>query len=135
MFENTKINSVLKIKQQIMTLGELKTFIENQEKQTFDFGLSLPFPWRGSYAEVAFSILKEQTSKVDLLKSVDDALSGRFRSYKGRNFNYDLQTDVNFEMDYSAYSDGEYCRRLISEIEDSEPYDTEEQKLVKLAFS
>tara|TARA_R110002073_G_C9009086_1_gene539679 strand:+ start:151 stop:507 length:357 start_codon:yes stop_codon:yes gene_type:complete len=118
-----------------MTLGELKIFIENQEKQTFDFGLSLPFSWRGSYAEVAFSILKEQTSKVDLLKSVDDALSETFIGYKGGDFNYDLHTDVNFEMDYSAYSDGGYCRQLIAEIECSEPYETEEQKLVKIAFS
>jgi len=118
-----------------MTLGELKTFIENQEKQLFDFGLSHPFSWRGSYAEVAFSIEKEQMSKADLLIRIEEALTEEFTGYKGGEFRYTLDTDVNFEMDYSAYSDGGYCRRLISEIEDSQPYETEEQKLVQLAFS
>ena len=117
-----------------MTLGELKVFVENQEKQLFDFGLSLPFSWRGSYCEVAFSILKEQTSKVDLLKSIEDALSETFRGYKGGDYNFNLDTEVNFEIDYSDYTDGGYCRRLISEIEDSEPYESEEQKLVRIVF-
>ena len=43
-----------------MELIELKQHIEGFKPNTeFKYGLSLPFSWRGSYAEVGFEILKE----------------------------------------------------------------------------
>lgn len=91
-----------------MTLEELKEYFENSEKSVFEFGLSEPFSWRGSYDEVAFSIVEGHHTKEDILKNIQMAYSNTFFGYKGGEYKYEGYTLVNFEEGYSDYSGGSY---------------------------
>lgn len=119
-----------------MTLGELKQHFEGfDDGAVFNFSLSEPFSWRGVYAEVAFSILKESSSKEKNIEMVDKALTETFVGWKGGNYRYNENTSVNFEASEGAWTDGDYAREMISEIEGSKYFFDEETKLVNLAFS
>jgi len=53
-----------------MELKEFKQHIESFPKGTkFSYGISKPFSWRGSYDEVAFSIIENEISREDILKN------------------------------------------------------------------
>ena len=118
-----------------MNLQEFKNYIEHSESgKVFEYGISQPFSWRGSYDEVAFEILQSPMSREDILKNIEIAYNETFYGYKGGEFRYSGFTPVNFEEDYSCYTDGGYCSRLISEIEGSRAYKTQEFRLVNLAF-
>jgi len=119
-----------------MELKELKEHIKGFKPNTeFKYGLSLPFSWRGSYAEVGFEILKEPSTREEILDKIELAYTETFMGYKGGDYTYNDNTDVNFEEDTSSYTDGAYCARIISEIEGSKPYLSEEARLVGLAFT
>lgn len=118
-----------------MTLGELKKHIESlPDNSKFDYTLCGPFSWRGSYNEVAFAIAQEPSNKEEILETINEAYSCTFRGYKGGEFKYNDWTEVHFEEDYSSYTDGEYCRILIEEIEKRKQYVDNETKLVNLIF-
>ena len=118
-----------------MDLIELKEFFESKKGgEMFNFGLSHPFSWRGVYAEVAFSITKGKTSREDILANINKAYSGTFTGYKGGEFSYDDHTPVNFEEDNSRWTDGGYCARLIAKIECGRLYESQEAKLIDIAF-
>lgn len=118
-----------------MTLGELKNHFEQMEAgKELNFKLSNPFSWRGVYAECAFEILKETSTKEDNLEKIEKALSEEFEGYKGGEFYYDLDTDIHFETDCGSYTDGGYSKRLVEEIKGQKPYDSIEQELVEIAF-
>ena len=119
-----------------MELKEFKQQIEQAEAgKTFDYGISEPFSWRGSYNEVAFEMLEKPMTREEILANIEKAYTEEFRGYKGGNYTYDDHTEVNFEYDTSSYSDGGYCANWIAKIEDNEPYESQEMRLVKLAFS
>ena len=118
-----------------MNLQEFKNYIEHSESEkVFKYGISEPFSWRGSYDEVAFEILQSPMSREDILKNIEIAYNETFYGYKGGKFRYSDFTPVNFEEDHSRWTDGEYCSRLISEIEGIRAYKTQEFRLVNLAF-
>lgn len=119
-----------------MELGKLKSHFEAMEDgKILAYALSEPFSWRGSYAECAFEILSEESTKEQNLEKIERALSETFRGYKGGEYQYSEWTDVHFENDYSSWSDGGYTRRLIEQIkEEEEQYVTKEEEFVKLAF-
>ena len=118
-----------------MNLKEFKDHIEKfADGYVFDFTLSRPFSWRGIYAEVAFAIEKEPSTKEQVLESINEAYSNEFYGYKGGYFYYDDRTDVHFESDSSSYTDGDYVRLKISEIEERDYYPDEETRLITLAF-
>ena len=97
-----------------MTLKELKDFFENQPSgKLFQFGISRPFSWRGSYDEVAFSIEEYESTREDILNNINDAYIGTYTGYKGGDYNYSDDTTVNFEEDYSRWSDGSYTMNLL----------------------
>ncbi len=119
-----------------MTLGELKQHFEGFAANTiFNFALSSPFSWRGSYNEVCFTIIKHASSKEENLDKINSALTDTFFGWKGGEFSYDENTTVNFEPARGSYTDGYYARELIAEIEGSKYFFDEETKLVNLAFS
>jgi hypothetical protein len=100
-----------------MNLGELKEHIKSfPKKAEFEYSLSKPFSWRGSYDEVCFDISKTPSTREELLENIEEAFSGTFRGYKGGEYTYYDETPVNFESDYGSYSDGGYVRGLIQEI-------------------
>lgn len=118
-----------------MTLGELKSHIENHPNGTnFNYSLSNPFSWRGIYAEVAFAIEKIPSTKEELLKKVEMALNNTFTGYKGGDYKYSEYTDIHFEESIGRWTDGDYVRNLIEEITDEEQYVDDETKLIKLIF-
>lgn len=100
-----------------MTLKELKDFFENQPAgKQFQFSISRPFSWRGSYDEIAFSIEETESSREDILNNIKEAYIGYFTGYKGGEYKYSDDTTVNFEEDYSRWSDGSYTMNLLLEL-------------------
>jgi len=118
-----------------MELGKFKQYIESfEDNHIFDYSISEPFSWRGVYAEVAFDITNEKSTKEEVLQKIQKAYSESFYRYKGGDFTYNDYTDIHFERDESAYSDGKYAQRIIETITEKEEPLTIEEKLVKLAF-
>lgn len=117
-----------------MTLKELKYHFENSEIQMFNYGISKPFSWRGVYSEVAFSFVNSPTSKAEILANIEIAYENVFEGYKGGDYKYNDFTDVHFEDSIRSYTDGGYCAEIISEIEQSEIYPSQEYRLIKIAF-
>lgn len=119
-----------------MTLKEFKTHIESFPNETeFNYGISKPFSWRGVYAEVAFEMLEQPMTKEDILANIELAYTETFRGYKGGEYTYDDHTDIHFETDCGSYTSGGYVSLWIAKIEEKEEYQSQEDRLVKLAFS
>jgi len=119
-----------------MKLKDFKQHIESFPDGTnFKFGISKPFAWRGIYAEVAFEMLEQPMTKEEILANIELAYTEIFDGYKGgKNCYYD-DTDINFESDYGSYTDGGYVSSWIAKIEQKEEYQSQEDRLVKLAFN
>lgn len=119
-----------------MELKEFKDYVQNFKQGTeFEYGVSDPFSWRGSYDEVAFEVLQEPMTREEILAKIDKAYSEIFYGYKGGKFTFNDCTPVNFEEDTSRYTDGGYCSEMIAKIEGGETYQSQEMRLVKLAFA
>ncbi len=119
-----------------MNLKELKDYFEEMPKGVvFKFELSDPFSWRGSYDEVCFSIAIGESNREKALKCINEAYEGVFVGWKGGEYQYNDFTPVNFETEEGSYSGGDYCRRLIEEIQDEPEFIDYEHKLVNLAFN
>lgn len=120
-----------------MTLKDLKEFVSNSpEKTEFNYGLTKPFSWRGSYDEVAFSILESPMTREEILGNIELAYTETFYGYKGGEYQYDDYTIVNFEEEGSRnYSDGGYTAQMISRIEGTKEYRDQETKLINLIFT
>lgn len=119
-----------------MTLGEFKAYVESfPDGKTFNYGISNPFSWRGSYDEVAFEFLEQSMTKEELLEKINLAYTDIFPGYKGGEYYFKNFTPVHFEEDNSTWSDGGYAAEWISNIEGKEPYQTQEERLIKLAFT
>jgi len=68
---------VLILKQKIMTLGQFKNYVKGFEMgKLFNYGISEPFSWRGSYNEVAFEILTQPMSREQILNNIEYAKNG-----------------------------------------------------------
>lgn len=120
-----------------MNLSDFKQHISSFPKGTqFNFGVTKPFSWRGSYDEVAFSIIESPMTKEDILTNIELAYTETFYGYKGGEYTYSDYTTVNFEEEGSRnYSDGRYVAEMIAKIENTDTYKSQEDRLVKLAFS
>ncbi len=120
-----------------MTLKDFKQHISSFPNGTqFNFGITNPFSWRGSYDEVAFSIVESPMSKEDILANIELAYTETFYGYKGGEYKYQDYTTVNFEEEGSChYSAGRYVAQMIAKIEEKDEYQSQEDRLVKLAFS
>ncbi len=118
-----------------MELGKLKNHFEQMESgKVLDYKLSEPFSWRGVYAECAFEVLKESSTKEENLEQIEKALSESFQGYKGGDFRYNIDTEIHFEYDNGSYTEGGYSKRLIEEIKGEKAYDSFEEELVNLIF-
>lgn len=118
-----------------MILKEFKEYISMfSDDHQFQYGISEPFSWRGSYDQVAFSIITENMTKQEILNRIQMAYENVFYGWKGGEYEYDDFTFVNFERQVGSWSDGGYVREFISNLLDSEEPATEEERLVKLAF-
>ena len=99
----------------------------------FDYSISEPFSWRGNYCEPAFSLSEEPSTREDILKNIDLALTNTFNGYKGGHYKF-LETDyVNFESEWRSWSDGGYTQDWIWELLPKDTQ-TEEEKLIKSMF-
>lgn len=118
-----------------MNLKELKSYFESfEDDYVFDWSLSDPFSWRGAYDEVAFAVLKQPSTKESNLQKIKKAYTETFFGYKGGEYDYNNYTPVNFEQDTSCWTDGRYVQYKIAEIENSNLYESEEHRLISLAF-
>ncbi len=120
-----------------MELKQFKDYISNfPEGKQFTYGISKPFSWRGSYDEVAFSMLEFSMTKEEILKNIELAYTETFIGYTGGEYRYNDWTNVNFEdEDSKYYSDGCYTAEWINKIEDEGLFLSQEERLVKLAFN
>ena len=67
-----------------MELKDFKQHISNFPKGTvFNYGISKPFSWRGSYDEVAFSLVESQMTREEILSNIELAYTETFNGYKG----------------------------------------------------
>jgi hypothetical protein len=118
-----------------MELGQFKKHIESFPKETrFEFGISEPFSWRGVYAEVAFQMLEQPMTREEILTNIELAYSETFEGWKGGEYRYNDRTNINFEESQRSWTDGGYVSDWISRIENTEKYQTQEDRLVKIAF-
>ena len=119
-----------------MRLIEFKNYITSFEAGTvFDYGISEPFSWRGYYYEVAFEFLRETPmTREEILFNIEKAYTETFRGYKGGDYEYNDMTPVNFEIDESSNSDGNYCRKAIAFLDDDKVYLSQEMELIEKAF-
>lgn len=119
-----------------MLLKDFKDYIENLDpNKKFNYGISEPFSWRGSYSEVAFEILGQPMTREEILNNIQKAYTEEFYGYKGGEYTYNDYTEVHFESDSGSYTDGGYCANWISKIEGGEIFQSQEMRLTKLAFS
>ena len=119
-----------------MKLKDFRQHIESFPSGTkFNFGISKPFSWRGVYAEVAFEMLDQPMSREEVLENIKLAYTETFRGYKGGEYRYNESTEIHFETDIASWSDGYYVSKWIDKIERKVEYQSQEDKLVKLAFS
>jgi len=119
-----------------MDLKEFKEHIQKFPKgKKFEFGISKPFSWRGVYCEVAFQMLEQSMTREEILENIELAYTETFYGYKGGDYNYYDHTSVHFESDIGSYTDGGYVSRWIAKIEEKEEYQSQENKLVNIAFS
>lgn len=118
-----------------MELKDFKQHIESFPNGTeFNYGISEPFSWRGVYAEVAFEMLEKPMTKEEILTNIELAYTETFDGYKGGEYRYNDHTDIHFETGYESWSDGGYVSRWIAKIEEKEEYQSQEDRLVKIAF-
>lgn len=116
-----------------MELKQFKDYVESFENNhQFEYGISTPFSWRGSYDEVAFSVVHQPMTKEEILFRINQAYTETFFGYKGGEYTYGDYTTVNFEQDTSSYTDGGYCSEWIATIEGKEPFKSQQERLVKL---
>lgn len=120
-----------------MNLLDFKKHILSFPEETiFNFGVTEPFSWRGSYNEVAFSIIESPMARKDILKNIEIAYTETFYGYKGGEYTYSDYTTVNFEEEGGRnYSAGRYVAEMIAKIENTDTYQDQEDRLIKLAFS
>ncbi len=119
-----------------MKLKEFKEYITDlPEGSKFSCGISKPFSWRGSYDEVAFAFDEKSSTREQILENISLAYTETFEGYKGGSYTYNDYTKVNFEETTAHYSDGGYCALIIAKLTNSEPYLSQEERLVKLAFT
>lgn len=118
-----------------MELIDFKNHIQSFPDGTlFKYGISKPFSWRGSYDEVAFSIIEKPMLKEDILANIQLAYDEWFSGYKGGEYKYHDSTNVHFESGIGSWSDGEYAAEIIAKIEDAPLYKSQEERLVKITF-
>ena len=119
-----------------MNLKDFKEHISNYPNQTnFNYGVSKPFSWRGSYDKVGFSIVESPMTREEILVNIELAYTEIFSGYKGGDYEYSDYTTINFEGGgNSDYTDGEYVGQMIAKIEGGEVYLSQEERLIKLAF-
>ena len=119
-----------------MNLEEMNNYFRGFKDGTkFEYGISEPFSWRGSYDEVAFEILREEMTKEEIIKRIELAYAETFHGHKGGEYTFKDYTSVNFETDTSSYTDGGYTANMIAELEKKEPVYDNDHRLLELAFT
>lgn len=102
-----------------MTLLQLELHFKAFPAGTkFNYSLSMPFSWRGSYDEVAFALMDGLLmTREHALELIQAAYTQTFIGYKGGEFYYHNHTAIHFEATHSDYSDGDYVSNWIAKIE------------------
>lgn len=111
-----------------MTIKEFRDYISSFPQQTqFEYGISIPFPWKEDNSEIAFAILNRLMFKEEMLERIDMVYC------KGdENIYTDDDIDIHFEEDYSS-CDENYLNDWIKLLDKEKPV-TREEKFVRLAF-
>ena len=104
----------------IITLGVFYDKIKSYPQDTMDFRITDVFSWRGAYAEPCCSLSTEQTTKQENLDMLRRLINEPFLGWKGGEYTYTFDDNMNFECDYGVYSDGEYLMSFIKRNENSE---------------
>ena len=89
----------------------------------------------GSTLHIVGDLQLESTSDAADVTGGFVTMSNDNQSSSNGTFRYDDHTEVHFESDSGSWTDGGYCANWIAKFEDDEPYESQEMRLVKLAFS
>jgi hypothetical protein len=118
-----------------MRLHEFERYFESFSKtKIFKRGISEPFTWRGDYSQVAFAVTEESMTTEDILANIRRAYTEKFIGYKGGEYRFYKSTEVNFEDNYGAYTEGAYAAQWIANLEGTERPMSQEERLLSLCF-
>ena len=101
----------------ILTVWELKDYINSLPDDYKGIGVDSVDSWRGSYYEPAFTF--GETTKSEMLNVISQCLEDDFEGYKGGTFRYDVYSPVNFDT-YGSCTDDGYFYKNLSENLDSQ---------------
>ncbi len=79
-------------------------------------GFHNPHSWRGDYFEAAFEPA-ENVSVGDMIDSVNTALRGSFRGYKGGHFSFNSRTPTHISEEGMDYDNTDWMSCLLDELE------------------
>jgi hypothetical protein len=96
-----------------MTIEELYNKIESWPENTMDFCITGVFSWRGVYAEPACSLSTSNTTKQENLDMLSRLTSEIFMGWKGGEYTYNFDDEINFECEDGSYSAGDYLRGFL----------------------
>ena len=105
-----------------MTLKELYDKIESYPSDTMNFCIEDVFSWRGIYAEPCCSLLIKQTTKQENLDMLRRLTNEVFHGYKGGEYTYTFDDQINFEYDYGEYTDGRYLKGFINKYKETQEF-------------
>lgn len=118
------------------TLKEFKEDIESfPDGKIFNYTLEDVFSWRGYYWDVVFRVSENESTKEDVLKMINIALTEMFSTYKDAPTRYYEWSTIHFEDgDYSTWSADQHIKELIVDIEIKPEYSSLEERFIKQAF-
>lgn len=79
-------------------------------------GFHNPHSWRGDYTEAAFEPA-ENVSVGDMIDSVNTALRGSFRGYKGGHFSFNSRTPSHISEEGTDYDNTDWMSCLLGELD------------------
>lgn len=97
-----------------MTLKEFYEKIESFPSDTMNFCIEDVFSWRGSYNEPCCSISTNNVAKQHNLDMLNRLFNEIFYGWKGGEYTYSENDDINFESGVEMWTNNEYLINFIA---------------------
>lgn len=99
-----------------MTIGQFEEICNIYPDLKVNFAPYECGSWRGVYAEACIFVnMDGECYLEEFIPFIDQLKMSIHEGYKGGEYQYDKNTRINFETEFSAWSDGETFERMLSE--------------------
>lgn len=99
-----------------MTIGQFEEICNLHSDLKVNFAPYDCGSWRGVYAEACIFVNMDGESYLEeFIPFINQLKTETHCGYKGGDYTYDENTPLNFETEYSVWSDGETFERMLSE--------------------